>query len=97
MRMTLKQLKQLDVETASGTELGHVHDVVFEIDGQLVAQYVVKVSKWSAKSYLVSRDQVVRFEEYKMVVDDGVAREEASQHVAKSSVVKTEAVAMREQ
>ena len=97
MRMTLKQLKQLDAETASGTELGHVHDVVFEIDGQMVAQYIVKMSKWSAKSYTISRDQVVRFEEYKMIVDDSVVREEAREQTVRSPAVKPEAVAMREQ
>lgn len=72
MRVDFKQLKQLTVETLSGEKLGHVHDLVLEIDGQLVAQYQVKSSLLSTKEHLVSRDQVVRFEEKRMIVDDTV-------------------------
>ena len=73
MRIDLKQLKQCDVETVSGERLGHVHDLVFEIEGQLVAQYIIKSSLLSSREYRVSRDQIVRFEEKKIIVDDSVA------------------------
>ncbi|MFA4831260.1 MAG: PRC-barrel domain-containing protein [Patescibacteria group bacterium] len=97
MRITSKQLKHLDVVTVSGQELGHVRDFVFEIDGQLIAQYIVKQSKWSAKSYIINRDQVVRFAEYKMIVDDNVAREEMKRVKSEKAEVKAEPALMRKE
>lgn len=69
MRMTLKQLKKCDVETLSGTNLGKVIDIVFDTEGQHIVQYKVKSSMIGGE-HLISRDQVVRFEEEKMVVYD---------------------------
>lgn len=81
MRIDLKQLKQLQVETISGKELGSIVDIIFEIEGQLVAQYVVhpSMSIISRKEYLVSRDQVVRFEKEKLIVEDNVIKEKESE------------------
>lgn len=73
MRMSLKQLKHLSVETASGTPLGHIHDLIFEIDGQLIAQYLVKPSIVGAE-LTVGRDQVLSITETKMLVDDNVKK-----------------------
>lgn len=75
MRISLKQLENLKVETVLGKRLGKIFDIVFEIDGQLITQYSVKPSAWSTKVYLISRDQVVHFEKDKLVVDDSVVRE----------------------
>jgi len=72
MRLSFKQLKVMDVETVSGVKLGKVHDLVCEIDGQLIAQYEVHSSMIGGKVYLVSRDHVVRFEEKKIIVDDSI-------------------------
>ena len=72
MRFSLHQLKHLNVETVSGAMLGHVYEVIFETEGQLVAQYAVKSSLLGKTEYLISRDQVVRFEEKKLIVDDTV-------------------------
>ena len=74
MRLSFKKIKQLSVETASGIKLGRVSDIVLEIDGQLVAQYVVKHSIISNKTYLISRDQIVRFEDKKIIIDDNVEK-----------------------
>ncbi len=79
MRMNFKQLKGLDVLTMSGTMLGHVFEIVLEIEGQLVAQYVVRPSVISSKEYLVSRDQIVRFEENRVIVDDNVVADEVGE------------------
>ena len=74
MRLDLKQLKQLSVETESGQKLGKIYDVVFELEGQIIAQYLVR-SLLHTKDYLISRDQVVRSEEKRIVVTDSVAKE----------------------
>ena len=96
MRINWKQLKNLVVETASGVELGHIFDVVFEIEGQLVAQYMVRSSIFSSKKYIISRDQIVRFEEEKMVVDDDVSVVKSVDVENRSAVSGAEPVVMRE-
>ena len=96
MRVTLKQLKNLEVETVSGTHLGKIFDIVFEIDGQLVAQYEVKSSILSTKKYLISRDQLVRFESEKIIVDDNVG-EIANKKEEEKIIAKPEPVAMIEE
>ena len=97
MRLTYKQLKNLQVETASGVLLGNVYDLMLEIDGQLVAQYLVKPSVLINKNYLISRDQVVRFEENKIVVDDNVARRQIKEVKRKNKILNPEPVMMREE
>ncbi len=95
MRIDFKQLKQLSVETLSGEKLGHVNDIILDIDGQLVAQYHVKSSILSTKEYLVSRDQVVRFEEKRMIVDDTVTPVKAVKDEKKTIPRGAEPVSMR--
>jgi uncharacterized protein YrrD len=73
MRITLKQLKNLSVETASGAELGKIHDLVIDIDGQMIVQYEIHSSRLGGKVYLVNREQVVSISETKMVVSDSSA------------------------
>ena len=84
MRLSLKKLKQLDVETVSGSKLGHVSDVIFETSGQMVVQYIVKSSILSNREYTISRDQVLRFEEDKMIVEDGIVKDELKEEKNKN-------------
>lgn len=74
MRLSFKQLKKLTVETLSGTVLGRVQDIIFDTEGQNIIQYVVKHGTINPDESLVSRDQIVRFEERKIVVYDTAAR-----------------------
>ncbi|MFH0857312.1 MAG: PRC-barrel domain-containing protein [Candidatus Magasanikbacteria bacterium] len=74
MRISYKQLKRLRVETKSGTYLGHVNDIVLDVDAQNIVQYFVKGPVLSAKEFLVSRDQVYEIGEEKMLVYDSVVR-----------------------
>lgn len=97
MRLTLKQLKGLQVETVSGLSLGHVHDLVFELDGQLIAQYLAKPTLISQKEYCIGRDQVVRFEEKKLIVDDTVRPAATGGETKKKLAVMPEPVATREE
>ena len=41
--------------------MGKIKDIVFEIDGQLIAQYIVKSSMIGGKEDIINRDQVVNF------------------------------------
>lgn len=96
MRLTIKQLKQLSVQTISGMVLGHVHDVIFEIEGQLVAQYIVRPSLVSRNEYVINRDQVVRFEAERLLVDDSVSAASAPADDVKGIGVSPNPIAMRD-
>ncbi len=74
MRATFKQLKKMSVQTLSGTVLGKVSDMVFDTEGQHIIQYTVRSGTLSTEELLISRDQVVRFEEKKMIVYDTAAK-----------------------
>lgn len=68
MRLNFKSLKKLPVTTMSGTDLGHVVDVIVETEAQHIIQYEVKKGLKSA--FLISRDQIASIDEDKMVVYD---------------------------
>lgn len=77
MRVSLRQLKKGRVETVSGVFLGHVVDVEMDTEGQMVVNYHVRRSVLGGDVLLISRNQIVRFEEEKMVVDDSLSKEYA--------------------
>lgn len=92
MRLSLKQLMRLKVETVSGVKLGRVCDIIFETDGQTILQYEVCGCCLFGKKFLINRSQVVRFEEKKMVVDDTVSQVEIKSEKVKSSTVEVGAM-----
>jgi len=94
MRMDLKQLKSLSVETVSGKKLGHVFDLVFEIDGQLVVQYLVRTHALGGRVYMIGRDQIVRFSAKKILVEDRVFDVDSREEVARRTVASPQSVAM---
>ena len=76
MRLRFKQIKKYTVQTLSGTVLGNIVDIVFNVDGQDIVQYEVRQGI-SRKTVLISRDQIVRFDEGVVVVyDTAVPKEE---------------------
>lgn len=94
MHLSFKKIKQSSVETASGIKLGHVSDIVFETEGQMIIQYVVKHSIISDKIYLISRDQIIRFENKKIIVDDNIKKAENASTEQQSSI-NPEPISMR--
>lgn len=96
MRINLNQLKKYIVETESGARLGKIFDVVLDIDAHAVAQYAVRHFFFSLKEYLISPNQIVRFEENKMIVQDTVAKVGAEKE-RRQVVPKAEPVMMREE
>lgn len=75
MRISLKQLKKLDVETTGGTKLGNISDLVFDLEGQCIVQYKVKGPMLSTKEYLVNRDQVAKITEEAIIVYESVVKQ----------------------
>lgn len=94
MRVSLKQLKKMSVETVSGVKLGRVCGVVFETDGQMILQYEVSKCCWCGQKFLINRSQIVRFEEKKLVVNDTVSLVEVKNEKVKSEKVSVEPVMM---
>lgn len=86
MRLSFKQLKKLAVVTVSGTVLGKVHDLVFDVEGQMILQFQVSSGLMSGHEYLINREQVRGFNQKQMVVDDNV---QAVQTPSPTKVVKT--------
>ncbi len=97
MRFSLKQLQRARVETISGTFLGHVSDVIFDTEGQTILQYAVKSIRWVGTTLLIGREQIIRFETNRLLVDDSVANEQQKPVVNKTKRgIAPEPVAMME-
>ena len=94
MRLSLKQLRKLEVVTVSGVALGRVCDAIFETDGQTILQYEVRKYCWFGQKFLINRNQVVRFEEKKMIVEDTVSSVEVRSEKIKSEKVSVEPAMM---
>lgn len=94
MRIDLKTLKHLKVQTVSGHELGHIADFELESEGQTIVQYKVKSSILRASVYLVGRGQVVAITAERMIVDDAVATAPVK-NAAADGTPGVEPVAMR--
>jgi sporulation protein YlmC with PRC-barrel domain len=95
MRMSLKQLRKMIVETLSGTKLGKIQDIIFDIEGQVVVQYEVKHTGISGINYLIHRDQIVKFEEKKVIVYDTVLKQSEKKKMPALKVIPDGGVSMR--
>lgn len=96
MRVSLRQLKKSRVETVSGVMLGHVVDVEMDTEGQMIVNYHVRRALLGGDMLLISRNQVVRFEEEKMIVDDNVAKEYVEAQTNTKMAGNPEPAVMRE-
>lgn len=73
MRILDSAIKNLSVETVLGTVLGRVREIEIDAESHMVVRYIVK--KWpKGQEYRIHRNQVVRFEEKKMIVEDVVEK-----------------------
>lgn len=98
MRIEYSKLKHLPVRTVSGTKLGKVHDLVFDVDGHQILQYVVKPNLFGTDTYLIGKDQVVRITAELMEVDDSVGRAKKTvPEPAQKRAAGPEPVAMRKE
>lgn len=74
MRCTAKQLLHLPVVTVQGIALGKVRDIEFDLETEIVRQYLVG-GLWKTQ-YRIAPSQVVRIEPRRMVVADTVVNEQ---------------------
>lgn len=70
MRVTYSQLTKLLVRTESGTELGHVHDVVLDVDSHAAVQYILTSGMIRTKTYEIAPKQILSITETEMIVED---------------------------
>lgn len=92
MRISYTQLKRLPVETADGRPVGHVCDLELEIEGQLVAAYMVRKHRLHP-AVRIGRDEVVAITAKKIVVDNRVLVQENA--FSSSPISNPEPVIMR--
>lgn len=81
MLISQKQLKKVAVETQSGQFLGHVVGFEVETDTGVIEKYQVK-GKFALigllqDSLLISKSQIINFDEDKMVVEDAVVKSDS--------------------
>ncbi|MFA7245249.1 MAG: PRC-barrel domain-containing protein [Candidatus Magasanikbacteria bacterium] len=75
MRLNFKQLKGLEVETKNGIFLGHIYDIVVDIESNLLVQIVVKKMTSPNKKYLINTSQIVQVKVDKIIVEDNMSVE----------------------
>jgi len=79
MNITQQQLKKVQVETQSGQLLGQVVDFELDVDTGVVVRYHVKSKVALAGLFenklIINREQIIDFDDKKMIVDDNVAKE----------------------
>lgn len=90
MILSNKNFIGLSVVTKSGFVLGKIINFDVEVETQLILRYFVKNRSLTSKllseeveEIIISRNQVLSLDEFKMVVDDGVVK-----NVEKSSEFK---------
>ncbi len=73
MKLACSHLLKMHVYTASGTHVGKVKDISFDVDTGVVVEYFV--SSLLHRSVSIAREQVVRYEEDRIIVEDRVVDE----------------------
>jgi sporulation protein YlmC with PRC-barrel domain len=72
-----KEIKNLPVESKSGTKIGRVVGFEVELDSQAVLNYLVKPKQMVKGIFegnlLINREQVIEISKYKMIVDESVS------------------------
>lgn len=95
MQTSYNEIKNKIVQTVSGIKLGKVCNIQINTEEQFIIHYEVKTKVFSKDRLLISRGQIVRFENDKIIVDDNVKQEKTP--VEKPSIeMTTEPIAMRE-
>jgi sporulation protein YlmC with PRC-barrel domain len=75
MRIKIRDLKYIRVETVSGIILGRIQDCVIDVELHQVVQYHVGSRFARSSQYMISPVQIVSVAADKMVVDDAVCKD----------------------
>lgn len=79
MKLACSKILKMHVYTTSGTHMGKVKDISFDIDTGMVVEYLVNSLLY--KTYVIAREQVVRYEEDRIIVEDRVLNDTGEKKV----------------
>jgi uncharacterized protein YrrD len=87
MLINQKQFKKVIVETQSGQVLGKLNDFEIETDTGIIEKYFVSAKIPLAGLFegkiIIDRQQVISFDQKKMIVEDTAVKKEAKQKIIK--------------
>lgn len=75
MLIDWRKANGLPVYTASGSKLGKISSVVFDVDSNMVFQYEVRRRLIGGRTFLIGPTQVVEWKENMVVVEDSLLKE----------------------
>lgn len=75
MLMDWRKVNGLPVYTVSGSKLGKISSVVFDIDSNVVFQYEVRTRPIGGRTFLINPSQIVEWTIDKVVVEDSVSKD----------------------
>lgn len=78
MRLSLKKIIDLSVETEMGENLGKIIDLNLDINNHAVVEYVLQIGILKRQKLLIKPIQVVKITNEKMIVDDTVLKNKSS-------------------
>lgn len=80
--MTHRQIASCTVITASGTTLGKVTDMVYDVDAYTVVQFVVTTGLLKTHEYRIHPHQILSITEKEITVEDTVVPLRGSEDTA---------------
>jgi len=87
MRINKKQFKKIKVQTQSGQDLGKIDGFELETDTGIIEKYFVSTKINLAGLFegkiIIDRQQVISFDQEKMIVEDTAVKKEAKQKIIK--------------
>jgi sporulation protein YlmC with PRC-barrel domain len=86
MIISVKKLLNLPVFTQSGERLGEVGDVNLDAELHVVREYLVKKNFFNKPSHLIKPSQVREITAEKMIVDDGLIKDEKKESKEKKVI-----------
>ncbi|OGH59789.1 MAG: hypothetical protein A2725_02110 [Candidatus Magasanikbacteria bacterium RIFCSPHIGHO2_01_FULL_33_34] len=95
MLTSYNEIKSKVVETKSGTRIGKVCDLLINTEQDFITHYEVKTKLVGGDNILISREQIIRHEQNKIIVDDNVKLIEAKE-IKQNSNINPEPIAMSE-
>jgi len=85
MLINKKQLKNIQVETKAGQSLGKIVDFEIETNIGVIEKYYVStkivITGLFENKLIINKDQIISFDNKKMVVDDNVIKAEIKEEV----------------
>lgn len=70
-----RKLNGLPVYTVSGSKLGRISSVVFDVDSNVIFQYEVRMRLIGGHTFLINPSQIVEWNSDKIIVEDSLSKD----------------------